>query len=167
MIIDAKYYVGDIEYSTEEMLRAAVDMGWKGLDRRLINFRTTTDDAIRYFISKGHSVKTVIIGNCSGEEVPSSPLLTDKSPEKPYVPLDPGLMKIYYENKVYTVDTTKVDDMSCWDVQLFGSMACTQCKYRASDVCMGQSIVDSGINQLGHEIPLAVKIIDRPIRKEK
>lgn len=164
------YFIGEIEYTQGELIKAASDMGWSGFSSGAVavSIESAVTSAIKYLISKGCEVKSMIVMGVKPPTIHKIPPKTDKSPVivEPDKIVDPTIMTIYYEDGIYSVDTTHVDDSSCWDVQLFGSSVCSQCNYNYKELCSGREIVEFGMNNLGHDVPLAVKIADRARGKE-
>jgi hypothetical protein len=162
-----KYYIGDTEYSLAELMKVAIDFGWRGLDTRIKDMQLVLADAIRFLVNKGLSVRSVTQGTAEPEVTPPKVYQISAIP-KPAIPvkIDNSIMRIYHDDSIYILNTNLLGD-ECWQIQIFGNMGCMGCKDKNKESCCGGVAQIDGKNSIGHEIPIAILEGLRPSRRKE
>jgi hypothetical protein len=159
-----KYYIDDegrpIEHSFLALYVLAAEMGFQAkIDKRekmsARNEKLMVDCIAEFLLSKSILVKIV-------DEPERLKLIEGGKKDDP--PIKPTEMLAYFDRHLYKFDTGELDD-DCWSYQVFGELSCYQCACKNKASCDGELLKKMGKNSLGHVIPIAKVVGDRPKRE--
>ncbi len=153
---EINYYIGECKFNTFDLVKLAMDFGWKSVDLR-IETPSPLQSAIEFLSLKGIDVRRIII------EGGSNPIVPETS--KTLVNINNEIMRCFAGDSEYLIDTTLLGD-ECWDIQIFGILGCTGCPDKNRDTCSGGVSVANGKNSLGNDIPIA-KVIGLRTKRGK
>jgi hypothetical protein len=168
MKVSKKYFIGDKEYSGFELVKTALEFGWKGTDKG-INGAVQTDSAITNAVeylktTKQMTIRELWIHSSDPIKPPEVHMIPKLPTPALMTPNDNSIMTVYYMDSAYSLDTKLLGE-ECWDLQIFGNSVCIQCSDRdkPEQCCGGVSL--EGKNSLGNEIPIA-KLTGKRLKRE-
>lgn len=161
------YFIGKFQFSQVEIIKLAFDFGWISPDKRVVDASVALLDAISFLGKKCVKITQSLNSPLTEKEIEKNTIEINKVIPQP-VSLNPSndkSMICFVDNFIYEIDTNYIG-LECWDVQMFGLSGCVGCPDKNKIACYGGVSLTSAYNSLGHKLPIAKKIGERPKREK-